>query len=384
VSTNSGIIRFSTVAISEDAAVEDILRQAPDDGSFMVLFCSPRYSLNRVGAALHRAGRRHVIGAQAGRVIGPQGVLVDGIAGFVLPSSRFVVGHRLIEDLAGFGPPDAREVVRSVRRRLELSGTTLPYIFGMLLVDAEARCEERLIASLGIELADVPIAGGSSGDVYFNPKGHEPRSPRILYEGRALRNAAIFCLIATDSPVRALSHNHYIPGRRKVVITDADPARRIVREIDGRSALHAYAEACGLNGGTYSVGDFSPFPLMIRIGGQYFARGIQRVHDDGSLEFACAMEPGMVLTVAKSGDITERLRDMFASLTTEIGAPELIIGFECAARFAYMEQKGLTAAVSDLLSDNSVVGFATLGEQYNTIHANNSFTCLYLPAAKDE
>jgi len=41
-----------------------------------------------------------------------------------------------------------------------------------------------------------------------------------------------------------------------------------------------------------------------------------------------------------------------------------------------MERSGLTAGVSDLLGQNSVVGFASLGEQFNTIHANNSFTCL--------
>ena len=41
-----------------------------------------------------------------------------------------------------------------------------------------------------------------------------------------------------------------------------------------------------------------------------------------------------------------------------------------------MEQRGLTAPISQLLQAHAVTGFATLGEQFNSIHANNSFTCI--------
>ena len=117
-------------------------------------------------------------------------------------------------------------------------------------------------------------------------------------------------------------------------------------------------------------------PLMVRIGGQYFARGLQSVHADGSLEFACAMEPGMVLTVARPGDMVEDLKVMFAGMCEVIGPPELVVGFECSARTVEMERTGLSAAVGRLFADNAVVGFCTLGEQFNTVHVNNSFTCV--------
>jgi hypothetical protein len=60
----------------------------------------------------------------------------------------------------------------------------------------------------------------------------------------------------------------------------------------------------------------------------------------------------------------------------EIGAPELVIGADCAARTAYMERQGFTQGVESLLREHAVTGFSSLGEQFNTIHANNSFTCL--------
>jgi hypothetical protein len=73
---------------------------------------------------------------------------------------------------------------------------------------------------------------------------------------------------------------------------------------------------------------------------------------------------------------------MFANMKTVIGKPELVIGFDCAARTAYMEQRGLTSRITTVLASNRVVGFSTLGEQFNTIHANNSFTCLGVAAPR--
>jgi hypothetical protein len=70
------------------------------------------------------------------------------------------------------------------------------------------------------------------------------------------------------------------------------------------------------------------------------------------------------------------LDGLFAAMRRQIGAPDLVIGFDCAARTAYMESQGLTKGVEALLKEHAVTGFSSLGEQFNTIHANNSFTCL--------
>lgn len=378
----ASISRISTTAADERAAVEAILQQCGDVSSgFAMIFCSTSYELAAIGAALKAAGCTRVVGAATGRAIGGEGFLPHGVTGFHLPASRFQVADAVIEDAAGFGLPDARDIVRALRGRLERNGgAQFPHLFGLLLVDAEARCEEKLIAAIGTELGGVPVVGGSAGDLYFNPAGHPPGSTRILHHDRALDGAAVLCLVASESPVIALSHSHYSPGNRRVVITDADPEKRLVREINGRKAMAEYAAACGYRKPLKCTQDFAPYPLMIRIGGQYFARGMQRCYDDGTLEFACAMEPGIVATVARPGDFMVRLREMFDGLNAAIGMPELVIGFECAARTAYMEQQALTAGVEDLFRQHAVVGFSTLGEQFNTIHVNNSFTCLGIAA----
>ena len=107
---------------------------------------------------------------------------------------------------------------------------------------------------------------------------------------------------------------------------------------------------------------------------------MQRVVDGGSLEFACAIERGLVAAIGRPGDMVARLEELFATMRARIGVPELVIGLDCAARTVSMERQGLTARIAPLLTGHAVTGFATLGEQYNTIHANNSFTCLGLAA----
>ncbi len=377
------IALLSTALAGESEAASAIVAQAPGDADgFTVLFCCTNYDLRKLGQALHARGKGRVIAAATSRAIGPEGFLSTGLSGFRLPSGRFKVAEALIEDLRRFGLPDARELVRALRVRLERGrNSRLPHVFAMLLVDAEPRCEERLIASLGTELGGVPIVGGSAGDTYFNPAGRSD-APRILCGKRALRGAAVLTLVACAEPVLALSHHHFTSGRRRFVITEADPEQRLVHQINGERALDVYSQACRLKKGLHGAGSFAPYPFMIRIGGQHFARGMQRIYDNGTIEFACAMERGLVVTVARPADMVVRLREMFASMKTTIGKPELVIGFDCAARTAYMEQRGLTRRITTILSSNRVVGFSTLGEQFNTIHANNSFTCLGVAAPR--
>lgn len=376
---------ISTEAAGERAAAREILGQVPGRKlGFTALFCSTLHDLGKLGRALQAGGLENVIGAATGRSIGPGGFLGAGVTGFHLPGDRFKVADALIDDVREFGLPDARALVQSLLRRLRRSADAdFPHLFAILLADAEPRCEERLVAALGTELGGVPLVGGSTGDVYFNPpSAQSSMQARVLHRGRAVRGGAVLCLIAARDPVLALTHHNFVPGRRRLVVTDADPDRRLVREIDGRNAVKVYAAACGMKAPPKDVGAFAPYPLMIKVGGHYFARGVQRIYDDGSVEFACAMEPGLVVTVARPVDMLQRLTEAFATLTATLGPLALVIGFDCAARTVYMEQHGLTAAVSALFEKNRVVGFSTLGEQFNTIHVNNSFTCLGVAAGK--
>jgi len=374
---------ISSFQSAGDAAAAAAAAAANRNASAMtVLFASASHDLAVLGRELSLRGVDRVIGAATGRVIGGRGFAAEGVTGFHLPSGPFAAADMLLEDVAAMALPDLRSRVQRLRRELEhIADGALRHRFAVLLVDAESRCEERLAGVLGMELIGVPLIGGSAGDLYLNPLGHPPGSTRLLYHGRATRASAILCLVACASPVVAFCHNHYRPSDKKMVITEADPARRLVREIDGRPALGVYAAACGFRRAPRDSRDFAPFPLMIRIGGNYYCRGMQRIYADGALEFACALETGLVVALAQPSDMVASLDGLFATMRRSIGTPDLVIGMDCAARTAYMEREGLTRSIEDLLKRHAVVGFSSLGEQFNTVHANNSFTCLGVASA---
>lgn len=373
--TSRTIARFR--CSGDPAAAAAVIAADSADRALTVIFASA-HDLAALGRELAARGVMHFIGAATGRVIGADGFEATGVSGFHLPAGRFAAADVVLEDVAGMGLPEVRAHVRELRLELaRKAGPALTHCFALLLVDAESRSEERLAAVLGMELNGMPLIGGSAGDLYFNPLGHPHGSTTLLHRNAPQRGAAILSLVASATPVIAYCHHHYIiHSDQKFVITDADPARRLVREIDGRPALEVYAKACGFRGRPRGSLDFAPFPLMIRIGGQYYPRGMQRIYPDGTLEFACALEPGLVVALGKPGNMIARLDDLLCAMRAQIGAPELIIGVDCAARAAYMEREGLTPGIEALMRPHAVTGFASLGEQFNTVHANNSFTCL--------
>ena len=341
------------------------------------IFASADYNLRELSSELRSRGVERMIGAVTGRVLGADGFRAAGVAGFHLPAARFAAADTVLDDAAGITLPELRRRAQELRHELESGpGGALRYRFALLLVDAESRSEERLAAVLGMELNGIPLIGGSAGDLYFNPLGHPLGSACLLHHDVVNRGGALLCMVASASSVAAYCHNHYLRSDKKLVITDADPPRRLVREIDGRPALEVYSAACGFRRPPRESREFAPFPLMIRIGGNYYPRGMQRIYADGALEFACALEPGLVVSLGKPGDMVASLAALYASMRDRIGQPELVIGVDCAARTAYMEREQLTSGIQAQHEAHGVAGFSSLGEQFNTMHANNSFTCL--------
>jgi hypothetical protein len=126
---------------------------------------------------------------------------------------------------------------------------------------------------------------------------------------------------------------------------------------------------------------FAAHPLMVRVGGLYHVRSIQKVNADKSLTFFCAIDEGLVLTIARSVDVVQDLRNLFERLKAEVGEPDLIIGCDCVLRNLEIEQQQLKPIVSELFVRNGVIGFCTYGEQFNSMHVNQTLTGVAIGAA---
>ena len=56
------------------------------------------------------------------------------------------------------------------------------------------------------------------------------------------------------------------------------------------------------------------------------------MNEDESLSFFCAIDKGIVLTVAKGTDLLRSIESLFDQINVEIGPPQLVIGCDCILR----------------------------------------------------
>lgn len=346
------------------------------DIAFAVIFCSPRYDLEAVAAALRECfADTPVYGCTTAGEITPFGYIAGGICGIGFPREDFAVTSVLFDDLANFELSSTTEKTRAAAaERDRVAGTafgscaTPPKGFALLLVDGLSVREEQLVSAVANALGDTPLVGGSAGDDLDFGR------TCVLYDGRFVSDAATLMLIATPRRFSAFKTEHFLETDRKVVVTGADPANRVVTEINGEPAAFEYARIVGVEAGPLTPGTFAAHPLMVRVGGQYHVRAIQKVNPDNSLTFFCAIDEGLVLTVAQSVDVVEDLESLFARIAGEIGELDLIIGCDCVLRNIEIEQRAQKNVVSELFMRNGVIGFCTYGEQFNSMHVNQTFT----------
>jgi hypothetical protein len=202
-----------------------------------------------------------------------------------LQSYRMEQGEHIVsESLAalGHGLPDAKSVPSQA--------------FAMLLVDGMSKQEEVVVSSLNRFLDPVPLFGGSAGD------GLNFGKTWVYHNGTFHDDAAILTVFQTTCPFKVFKLDHFHPTDRKMVVTEADPNARLVMEINAEPAAPAYARMVGLDAQELSPLIFAAYPVVVKIGGEYHVRAIQKVEPDGSLRFYCGIDEGLVLTVARGED----------------------------------------------------------------------------------
>lgn len=243
------------------------------------------------------------------------------------------------------------QLVRSSSRRA----------FGLLLIDGLSDAEERITSALFEVLGDVPLVGGSAA---------------VYHAGAFHDNAAVFLLFKTTLPFTTFKVQHVVPGHKRVVITEADAARRLVHEINGKPAAAEYARLIGIAPGELQPPICAEHPLLWSLGGEHFVRGIRAVNPDGSLSFYCAIETGLVLSIGEPTPPLAALSEGFDSAHGRVPSPAVVLGFDCFSRRREFERRGEAEAVGRYLASKNVVGFCTYGEQFDSLHVNQTFTAV--------
>ena len=361
----------STAGNPQQAAEELYADLYQEDASLVVLFCSPKLAGARLAADLKkRFGDTPVIGCTTAGEITPFGYQHGSVTGVSFAAPNFHAAARHIPDIRHFSVADGRHVVRSCLGELAEKAPGLPpeQVFALLFIDGLDATEESVVSALHHELGPIPMFGGSAGDEL------DFRTTTILHDGAFHQHGAVLVLVGTIHPFRVFKTEHFTLSQEKMVITAADPVRRIVTEINAEPAAREYARMIGLTREQLTPTVFATHPLVVRIASVPYVRALQKANDDDSLTFFSSIDEGIVLTAATGTDIVEDMTRRFDELRAAIGQPEVVIGCDCILRNLEIKQKGLEQAMAGIFRDNHVVGFNTYGEQYNAMHVNQTFT----------
>jgi len=350
----------------------------PDPG-LIVFFCSSDFDLEALAAAIRdRFGERGVIGCTTAGEITPAGYMHGSITGFSMSAADCRAVSELIPGLSDFqmvrGHEASERLVSAfMRDDRDLNPADT---FALLLTDGMSTNEEPLVAAIHQRLQSVPLLGGSAGDDLRLDRTH------VYHRGRFHPDAALLTLVKTARPFRIFKCQHFVGSDTRMVVTQADPARRVVIQINAEPAGREYARIAGLDMRQLTPMTFAENPVLVKVGGDYYVRSIQKLNDDGSLTFFCAIDEGVVFTLARRRDLIADLQGNFDAVRRELGPPDLVIGFDCILRSLEAERRQVKHIAGRIMAENNVIGFGTYGEQLSAMHVNQTFTAIAFGAAR--
>lgn len=372
MSTQASIRTAHSSAVDARQAVREFhagVRQP--DMALVMFFCSSQFDLDALADEMKQLfGDVEIVGCTTAGEIGPAGYRAFSLAGASFPAGSFTAVAGRFDGLQQFdiarGQAFTNALLQEFEARTPDSGEENSFAF--LMIDGLSVREEPVVRTFQNILGKIPLVGGSAGDDLKFVRTW------VFHDGAFHTDSAILVLANTPLPFRIFKTQHFASNAERLVVTEANPALRIVSEINGLPAADEYARVVGSHRNDLDPLRFATSPVVVVIDGTEYVRSIQKANEDGSLTFFCAIEEGLVLRVAHGNNLIDNLKQTFATLQAEIGPPQAVLACDCILRNLEIVQDGLKETVGDIFRQNNAVGFSTYGEQYGGVHVNQTLT----------
>ncbi|WP_352839306.1 FIST signal transduction protein [Mesorhizobium sp. M0205] len=369
----SGLSALTTDEPDADAfALAVAVEAAAIDAGFALLFFSQSLldaSVLSQALKTHAPTLAYAACSTAGEIT-PQGLEEGHVLALLFPSASFSAVSTMVDNLSSSGMDRITDEVEALRRLLRgrTGSCHAKSTFALCFIDGLSFAEEAVTSAIHWGLDDIPLIGGSAGDdLKFE-------TTRLISNGKVASDSAIIVLVATEIPFHVFKTDNFIPTDEKLVVTASDPDHRTVREFNATNAAEEYAASVGIVAQNLTPMSFASHPVVVKVGGEYYCRSIQKMHADGSLSFFCAIDDGVVLSIAQPKDMVESTRAALRDVEQRLGGIDMILGFDCVLRRLDARNRQVFRDISELYRVNNVIGFGTYGEQYRSMHLNQTFT----------
>jgi len=377
--TDKHVLRAEVSGLDEVDSVRHLKHTLMQDNmAGLIFFCSDKFDLEKLATEFNSSFDCPVMGCTTAGEIASS-YQNDGITAASFSADAFCFHLITLSNLDTFDAAKARETVNALESELTFNSSfNADKMFAFLLIDGLSMMEEHTTASLANALGKVSIVGGSAGDSLTFTK------TSVFSDGEFRSGTAALCLIETKLSFEVFKSQHYTPSDKDMVITSADPEKRIVYEIDGGPAATELANIIGIPKEELTMEVYSTHPVMLQIGDEWYVRSIREYHDDDSLSFACAIDSGLPLTVGHCEGLIETLSNKVDSLTKAYPEIEVTLGCDCIHRRLEIFETGLKDEVEALLKPLNFIGFSTYGEQFKSTHVNQTLTGVVISSDSNE
>jgi hypothetical protein len=201
-----------------------------DGLELVVLFCSPAFDLDVLAAEIRVLfGGVAVVGCTTAGEITPIGYLEGSVAGFSLSARECRAAIELIPSISTLSITEGAAVVdRLIASLAEDGSSTVPSdTFALLLIDGMCSNEEVVLSSIHRRPDFIPLLGGSAGD------GMRFQRTHFYWNGQFHADAALLCLVTLRRPFRIFKRQNFSSTDTRMVVTGADPGRRLVTDTNG-------------------------------------------------------------------------------------------------------------------------------------------------------
>ncbi|PPD00414.1 MAG: hypothetical protein CTY31_04560 [Hyphomicrobium sp.] len=311
-----------------------------------------------------------ISGCSTAGEVGPLGMMQGGLVLIAFPETGFRILSEVIPNIDTAGVERASEIARRLKMQM-IGGASRVFkdnVFAIILIDGLSNKEEALIAAVHMSLDDIELIGGSAGD------GLAFRDTALIHRTTRVEGSAILFVIESAAPFSVFKTQNFEPTPIKLVVTAADTENRIVYELNAEPAAREYAAAIGLLPNDLGPFSFASYPLVVKVGGDYYCRSIRNMNPDGSLSFFCAIDEGLVFTVARPRDMVRSTLETLERIDQDLGGTDFVLGFDCILRRLDAESRQVRHQVEAIYQRFGVTGFHTYGEQYNAMHLNQTLT----------
>ncbi|KJY79839.1 nitric oxide-sensing protein NosP [Vibrio nigripulchritudo] len=371
LSEQTSVVTAESYQLDAVKAVRELASRLNDPNiGFVLFFCSAAYDLRELETEMHRAFTHcKVMGCTTAGEITSSGYAKSSISAIGFAKDAFTVSGMVIP-LEGFELNVAQRCVENLFDgcRSQLRAPIKHSSFVLTLIDGLSPQEENFLVTLDTALGRIPHFGGSAGDDENLANTH------VYCDGKFYTSSAIVVMFNTTCPFEVFTTHHINSLGSKLVVTKADSECRRVYEFNAEPAAKVYAREVGIELADLRPEIYALHPLAVKVGGDYYIRSIQKVNEDLSLDFYCAVDDGIVITAMKPGDIYANVKEKLNEVSERIGDLEIIIGCDCFLRRKEIEQSNGLETIREIFSAFRMVGFNTYGEQLGGVHMNQTLT----------